>query len=241
MIRNLKALGVAMAAVFAMSAVMASAASAQQAYLTADTALAGIDGKDIGAASANRLTAFSTYTQCSEVNYSGSILGESSDHGTTATAIPDYKGCKSSALGFGTTVAMNDCHYIFHLGETTGEGDTYGVQSTLICEGEGNPEVTINVFGSHCTITITPSEAGYSGLHATDTTEGDIVLNGTVEGIKAHATGNCPETGTTENAKLDTNVTVTGDPEVGEGAELGISELGHSTAFINTTAEEDAA
>jgi hypothetical protein len=144
MIRNLKTLGVALAAIFALGAVIASAASAQQAFLTSDGPLKELKGTQIGAASANRLTAIGTFTHCNVANYEANVEGAETTHGTTFKVVPTYSECKSTALGVNTDVEMHGCFYVFHLKETTASpADTYGVLSTLICEGTNRPVMTL--------------------------------------------------------------------------------------------------
>jgi hypothetical protein len=235
MIRNLKTLGIALAAVFALGAVIASAASAQQAFLTGDGPVSQLTGKDIGAAAANRLTAVGTFTHCEESSYVGTAEnGKPFEHATTIKVVPSYKKCKSTALGVTTDVEMHGCYYLLHLKETTSTpADTYGVLATLICEGTNRPVVTVTGGGlGTCTITITnPNGAGYPGLDVLDTTNGEIDLKGTATGILVSATGGlCPETGENKPSSLDAEITITGDNEAGTATAIGISQLGQTTS-----------
>jgi hypothetical protein len=152
-------------------------------------------------------------------------------------AVPAYTECKSTALNVGTDVAMNGCYYILHLKETTASppADTYGVLSTLICEGANRPVVTITGGGlGTCTITFTnPGGAGFPGLDAVDTTNGEIDLKGTVTGILVSATGSlCPETGENKPASLDVEGTGLGINSTGGTTAIGISELGETTEHV---------
>jgi hypothetical protein len=230
MIRNLKTLGVALAAVFALGAVVASAASAQQAFLTSDGPLKELKGTEL-AEGANRLTALGTFTHCT-ASYTGNVEGSETTHGTTFKVVPTYTNCKSTVLKVNTDVAMNGCFYVFHLKETKA-ADTYNTLATLICEGTNKPVVTITAPGGNCVITITPNAAGYPGLTALDTTNGEIDLKEAATGISVDATGaGCPETGENKPASLDAEVTVQGINSTGGTTEIGISELGDTTSHV---------
>ena len=242
MIRNAKVLGVALAAVFALSAVAASAASAQQAYVTSDGPVL-LKGKETGAKT-NRLTAFGTFVECPGSTYVGGKLNTTPEEPlshelngaeTTATIVPTYTNCVSTALKLKSTVDMEGCDYVFHLQETNGT-DSYAVTATVNCPTGNHIKVTVPVTG--CVITITEKEGAYpedsyQGLSLIDTTNGELDITGTIEGITAHAGAGCPGAGTTtEEAKLDLDITVTGENENGEATEIGVSELGDPTTSI---------
>lgn len=242
MTRNLKMLGLALVAAFAMSAVAASAASAEneeQAYLTSDGPVT-LTAEEVGAASENRLTSFGSFTSCAGSEYTGHKYDETPHvlmpkHTTTVTVTPHYVNCKSTALGLATTVIMNECDYVFHLGKTVNRiENTYDVTATVVCPRDNHIEVTVNVFGSHCTTTIEENEEGYKGLHVTDNTDGTIQVNGTATGIRAHREGpGCPGgTETTEEGELHQRIEVTGDNNVGEHTEIGISEEKETTEEV---------
>lgn len=237
MIRNLKTLGLALVAVFAFSAMAASGAMAQTNGVITSDGPVTLKGTNIGAASENQLSAFGLATQCPKVVYTGHEVGSPTkgvpNGSNTATITPHYNTENSCVTaGFPTTVDMNGCDYVFHLGETTESHagvtnpvDTYNVKATVVCPAEKHPVVT--VFGSvakhtanepFCVITITENAAGYDGLVARGTTvvgqEHDLDITGTITGIVAHRTS---PTGsilctnkTDENATLAQNVTVKG-------------------------------
>lgn len=242
MIRNLKVLGVALAAVFALGAVAASMAlgeeevEGKQAYLTAENP-ATLKGTETGSQT-NRLTSFGSFTECPGSTYLGTTEeNKTFSHGTTVKIEPTYIKCVSSALKFATTVNMNGCYYIFHLKTTTvGSTDTYGVTATVVgCTAGKHIEVTTVIGGKHCTTTITENAAGYTGLDVIDTTAShDIDITGTIKGIKADQKGpGCPkgeEEQTTETGELHLDVTVVGETHLGEPINIGISELGDSTS-----------
>jgi len=104
MIRNLKTLGLALVAVLAMSAVVASAASALQftasKYPTTVTATTAL-GNDVFT------------TEGGAVECEGHFEGESKEASETMTIKATYTKCK--AFGFAeASVNMNGCDYVFH-------------------------------------------------------------------------------------------------------------------------------
>jgi hypothetical protein len=218
MIRNLKALGLALVAVFAMGALTASAASAQG-KLTASGPVT-LTGTQTGAEGSNALTAFGAKTECASATYTGHKVAttphESIPSGATqATITPHYGSCVAD--GFPATVAMNGCDYVFDLGATTGGvAGTYGVGATVVCPVGKNIEVKAYSSGSHsslvCTVKILHKATQYTGLHATNGTGGHVNVAGTITGIEAHKTGIClfGATQTTKTAELHLDITVKG-------------------------------
>jgi hypothetical protein len=243
MIRNLKALGLALVAVFALSAVVASAASAQVGTLTS-TGPVTLDGVNTGVASANQLTAFEGTTQCPNVTYTGHKYNVTPhtfipNDVSTVTITPHYGLCsaKIGAATFPATVNMNGCDYVFHLEGTTPGVDTYTVKATVVCPE--TKHITIEIFATaakhtskeaFCHITITENPEGYLGLHATDTTNGKVDITGEIKGITAHKErigGSilCPVKETTNAATLSQDVTIEGKNEAGGVTSISLSHL----------------
>jgi hypothetical protein len=240
MIRNLKALGLALVAIFAMGAVVASAASAQvgQGFLTSDgpVTLDTKENTEVGAGP-NKLTAFGGQTTCPGTVFTGHKYNVTPHTyipvpATTATITAHYGPCHTkdkSGASFFTTVDMNKCDFVFHVGTTTPAGaiNTYGVSATVVCQNVGE-HIQVTLFSSSsealrvCTITITdPKEV--SGPHlTTDTVKDDINIKGTFGPFTVHKSGLCGAeedkdgtlhidatiTGTNAN-KEPTNVTIT--------------------------------
>jgi hypothetical protein len=120
MTRKLKALGLALVAAFAMSAVLASGAQANG-TLSADTGEANVDltGSLIshnGVTHHSFNTFFGTVT-CTNVTFEGTT----SQGSTELTIIPSYTGCTTN--GKPTTITMNGCDYIFKGGNATHEAN----------------------------------------------------------------------------------------------------------------------
>jgi hypothetical protein len=250
MIRNLKALGVAMVGVLAFAAMAASPAAAQEQGTLTSTAgkitLTGVNKTGVGADN-NRLSAFGFFTECPNVKYTGhkaltlseTELGKKHEliptPATQVTITPHYGVCSSA--GFSTTVDMNGCDYTFDLGKTTGGvAKTYGVTATVHCPVGKHIEITQYTSSSHttanhfCTVQIT-EKTTYTGLHVTDLGGNSLRVTGTIEGIEAHKFTNnwdfspifC-STQTTTTAKLEIDAIVTADDEVGNPTNVSISE-----------------
>ena len=113
--RNLKALGLALIAVFAMSALVSSAAQAEI-TLTAESYPATLTGTKItNAEHPNHIFtygAFGTF-ECAKATFHGT-LKEANQKSITIT--PTYSECK--AFGLPATMTMNSCTFVYH-NETT--------------------------------------------------------------------------------------------------------------------------
>ncbi len=201
MIRNLKVLGLALMALVALSAVAATAASAANGTLTSDGPVTLTGTQVETTEKTNDLTALGSYTICPKSTYHGHKYNVTPhvlipSGAETVTITPTYVNCTSSVLKLATTVKMNECDYVFHLQETTGAADTYGILATVVCPVGKHIEVTIGSGANDCTITITENAAGYKGLDVTDQTNGHLLIKGTIENITVDAVGNtCPEKG----------------------------------------------
>jgi hypothetical protein len=221
MTRNLKALGVALVAVIAMSVVAASAAQAkfdtltmfptkENVYLTAK-ALAPQEFRIEGGIGTIR---------CSNVELEARE-GRSTnvDKSTSGTVYPLYNKTETTCGGspFGKyTVHMNGCYYTF-TSETDATGDA---EVHLICP----PERVVEITGpGGCTIKV-PTQT-VKGVHYTNETTGPgtketemhIKLEPTVTGISWTATSACALVGIkssgTDGVYLG-NVTVTADEDL---------------------------
>lgn len=235
MIRNLKALGLAMAAMLALGAVAASAASAQQGQITSDGPVTLIGKQSAGGT--NALTAFGNETTCTNPTYTGHEVGGSNplpSGSTEATITPHYGQC--STAGFSSTVDMNGCDYRFKVGETTGEPSThtYGVDAFVVCPQNQHIQVTIFTGSNHdqapwCTSTITEKTTAYTGLHATDLTNGHLRVSGTLKEIEAHRDRGPHSTffpcssSTTTSAELHLDIQVEGQNTEGGTTEISLS------------------
>jgi hypothetical protein len=250
MIRNLKVLGLALAAVLAMAAVTASAASAQgKLTSTGPVTLTAVE--KVGAPiTDNRLTAFGSFVQCPGSTYTGHkvlTLKETEElkkHqllpsvSTEATLTPHYKQTDHNCTGpLGTvaTVDMNGCDYVIRLGATTGGvAGTYGVTFDVVCPTGKTITVTIwlntdahtaEPDNAKCTLHV-GSQSGLHGAHATDNGNGTVDIKGTVTPITVTQTRHsilCPSGTHTSEATFDLNVTVSGKSELGGPTNISLS------------------
>jgi hypothetical protein len=153
--RNLKALGLALVALFAMNAVVASAASAQTLGKITSNGPVTLKGTETGVG-LNRLTAFGTNIECPGSTYTGhktNTVSTALTSGETSVTIrPTYINCFQG--GNPVTVDMNGYHYAFHHFTTTPENalHTYGVTVDIV-----GPCTHILLTASLCMTTINPN------------------------------------------------------------------------------------
>jgi hypothetical protein len=242
MTRNLKALGLVLVAVFALSAVVASAASAQNGTLTS-TGPVTLIGTQTGEGSANEWTALGGTTQCLNAKYTGHKYNVTPhtfipNDVSTFTLTPHFGVCTSKigAASFPTTIDMNGCDFILHLEGTTPGVDTYTVKTTIECPvGKHITETIFATAAKHtanepfCHLTVTENAAGYLGLHATDTTNGKADISGKIEGITIHKEMTppnilCPKE-TTNTGTFALDIAIEGKNEAGSTTSISLSHL----------------
>jgi hypothetical protein len=239
MIRNLKALGLALVATFALSALAASGASAQVGMLTAAVPVTLTGVQTAEGEPGNGLTAFGSSVKCAGSTYTGHketvTPHEAIPSGSTGfTFTPKYVNCVMTPGNFPATVSLNGCDYVVHIGETTAVAGTYGATFDVVCPGANMFEVKIFTTAAKHTenkafcILRVPSQNGLKGLHITDTGNGTLDLTGTVEGIKIIKLNNGEDAllcsnGEEEGGKRDLDVTLTGDNASGEFIKVSLS------------------
>jgi hypothetical protein len=252
MIRNLKALGLALVAVFALSAMVASAASAQSpGTVTSDGSWTGT-GTETGGVGANRLTAFGAFVECPNSTYTVHKFTSEGETGvpkthplvpsvsTTATITPHYKHANHKCVatfGWVATIHMNGCDYDLHVGETTGGvNGTYGATVDVTCPP--GQSITVTLWTNSAEETAKPTQPmcvlhvseqkGLKGAHITNTTGGHLGLHGTVEGIKVKKTKPnahsilCQAEETT-TGKFDIDVTVSAKNSAGGATSIEVT------------------
>lgn len=187
MTRKLKVLGLALVAVLALSAIVASAASASK--LTADGPVTLL-GTQTGEANANSWVMLGKTVTCPSTTYTGHKAGSTTEKITSgsesAQITPHFGTCVTNTGGFPTTIDMNGCVYTLDIGASLGN-DEYTVTTTLHCP-----------VGQHIVWTLFTSAAGhteskpfchlkftdrttFTGLVAKDTTNGTIDISGTLK------------------------------------------------------------
>ena len=234
MIRNLKIHGLALVAVFAMSALAASAASANQAYwFTSDgdwTTLSGSQG-----ATLDTFTTDAGTLSCTTATYSGSTSATTT---TTMKLAPSYGGCTLKPLPGHATIDMNGCEYEFHAdGQTTTGGVPNGkfdTETTIVC-----PTTTIAEHLTHdITVTVTLGTIVKCTIHIEEQNLGTgIVLTNAGGGLSATISfsnikytqtegskeGRCTGTPTTSNGSYTGSATISGKNTAAAATTIGAS------------------
>lgn len=197
MIRTLKTLGLALVAIAVMSAVVASAASAESQLTGKATKVTATDkSARFTLASGNYVTCHATYTVG---NIDSTVTGEPGVHKTLVlpasklTITPHYKEChaltkENKELG-PVTVTMNGCDFDLTIGNTIETGK-YGGEVEITCpKGPPASVIEIHVYqpgtnhGTNICTTTIGEQGGLSGGTATNTASG-VKLSGTVTKIK---------------------------------------------------------
>ena len=226
MYRNLKALGLAMAALFAFGAVAASAASAVEEHeFHSDSEVTHLTAAATTPQVFFAKTGDAKRVQCEQVNVSGTITGTKVESETykadEVTVEPTYSECaiwEGATRLIGATVTSTGCHYKFD-SDTDGNGhaaveikDTVG---TLCANNPGG--ITVTVLGQPC-IHVEPTTELEGGVHYNNiTTENgvkDIEVEATVSGIDS-VTTNHPLVGCAAvEGETDTTGTYEGSVDV---------------------------
>jgi hypothetical protein len=205
--RNLKALGLAMVAALALSAVAASAAQAATHHVTAGSAPAVVTAKDT-VNTVFKITGGEHEVECSTTKYEGTLAVATN---TEVTVTPTYSGCHvDSIFGPSATVDVNHCAYVLG-GETDANGDAL---AEVECETANEITITYELFGSSCVVHVTPGP--YRGVHYVQNGS-KIKVEATVSGIKYHETGGgfCPASHTGEDGTLNGTVEAEGFEDTG--------------------------
>lgn len=202
MIRTLKTLGIAIAAVFAISGTAASTASASPFF---HTEFAGtiLTGGQTGLV-ANVLTTDLGEMKCNVVQFSGSQAAQTT---TTMTLKPKYEECKVGMAN--ATVTLNGCAYTFHLEE---QAEPVEARMGIECPFAGGK---IEIHVGECTITV-PAQEPRKTVTFTNEGEGttrSVVADLNVSGIHyvEHGATCASQTVTTENGTYTGVITVTGE------------------------------
>lgn len=219
MIRNLKALGLAVVAVLSMSAFVASAAQAEATTdkFKAETGNYPVSFHGSSAAGNEVFT-----TEAGKVECASSYTGSAGEAAQTVTSHPVYTGCK--AFGFlEATVNTTGCDYTFNL-TTKIETDKYVAHVDVHCESGKSIVIT----AATCEVNV-GSHTGYTdvGIEVMTPASGhkDLTIDATVSGITYTVVKDgfgCPfnGTGAKNGGTYETGspVTVTG---TGEGLTIG--------------------
>jgi hypothetical protein len=235
MIHNLKALGLALVAVFAMSAMAIPIASAATPGEFTVTAPSNGTGTEI-AGKINALTAFGQGVECPGSTYHQRKYF-ATPHEPVPNAVTDItvtwtannSSCKTTS-GLKATVNMNGCDTVWHIGETIIPGLTYNLTHDVACPF--NKEIDIEIYASAsnenikaCTLKI-KSQSGLAGLKITNGTSGgksDITTEGTIKNIHVEESGLCGNA-TTNVGEFHMALTSTGKDALGSPTGLSITD-----------------
>lgn len=209
---NLTKLTTVLVVVLAMSAVVASSASAKMLISNAGVNTASLKGEDT--AKTHVLTIDGQSLTCENtVMTTGTINLPAA----TLTMNTVANGC--SSFGFaGATVNMGNCHYRINTPTKLKEHE-YTASLDIICNGTANSannviNISSSVFGSECSVSI-GAQAGRNHIIIHNTTTNvpkDITLTTTLEGITATKNkdnGLCPLSGTGTVNNVTTNGSLT--------------------------------
>jgi hypothetical protein len=240
MIRNLKTMGIALAALFALGALAVSGAAAQEQGTLTSTGSVTLKGEESPGSTllANATTGSLGITTCDGSTYTGHAVlthaetTEGKSHSliqvpaAKVTITPHYAThCTAHIPVLGTrptTVTMNGCDYSYTLGKTTGGIHTYGVTTDITCPLGKQIETHIYRKGSighpeadaNCTIKIgETNNQDMGGLHIKTTTSpeiDDLHLGGMLQDIHTESSVGMCGGITTETVDLHVDVTLKG-------------------------------
>jgi len=199
MIRKLKALGLVVVAVLAMSAIGASAAQAITLSSSSYPQTVEGSGTEIG----EHFLTEAGKVECHLSKYTGTL----SEASPTLRVTPIYETCK--AFGFlNATVNTNGCHYLFHATEHDSSTNTYTAHVDVECTDGKVIEITSGT----CKVSV-GSQTGLTTVDITNmaVSPPDLTVRPTVKGIAYTVTQDgfgCPFTGT--GAKTGGEYTSTG-------------------------------
>jgi hypothetical protein len=225
MTRNLKALGLALVAVFAMSAIAASAAQATVGSISYDKTATKVTATQ-DATAPNQvftLTGGAVSVTCNEY-HATALLDGTGNQTTIETKEMAYthngtNECASNISGFTPKVEMNECQYKFHAGNTIGELSNMEIEATadVVNCNATNPYVVVNG-GGVCTARVFGNtlNQGLTGIKIRTITGGakeDLTLEANVTGLHATHTGGCAFFGdkTTTEGTYTGKVTITAE------------------------------
>ncbi len=181
MTRKFKTLGLCLVAVFAMSAVAATAAQAEK--FTSASYAASITGEQIGALP-NEFEVTNAGVECGTATFSGTLAAASE----TLTITPNYQNCLVGG-SIPATVDMNGCDYLFHAtGVKTASVD-------VVCPttaGGVTDKIVITVPATGCEIQV-PEQNSLSTLHIhVEAGIGDVRVTVKVGKISYSQNAKCP-------------------------------------------------
>lgn len=208
MIRNLKTLGVALAAMLAMGAVAASGASAQDLFTSNEAA--ALEGTQTNT---HVFEADTRAIECTEATFTGSGGTEETSLIMEAT----YDGCEFA--GVNVDVDMGNCAYEFHASGTVDVINNGGEHTCTHSESSGPEEgkdpisFTASFFGSECTVEV-GAQTGLESVSYSPENEGteEISAEAKVNGIEYRSHGSlCNHERTAADGVYNGNADIVGN------------------------------
>ena len=167
MTHMIKALGLTLAAVFALSAVAASMASAEAFHFGSTVDHTVLTGSQVGE---DVFTVHGGTVKCSTASYAGTVESVTTKT-TEVTITPTYGGCKFAGIANSATIDMNTCDFLFTA--KTKEGANYEGAGHLKCTTPGDTVTVTVVIGgvTKCIIHI-PEQSFTSGITYSNVSSG---------------------------------------------------------------------
>jgi len=245
--RNLKALGLALLAVFATTAVLASAAQAQLAKVTVSPSPAWLTAEVIEHPNIGRVETFKLESgQPIWCEDSSTATVKNGD--TSITVVPTFDKC-TAVIGTEdhfVTFTMNDCDFLWHGGETASPGSSTFIkgQVDLLCPT--GKEVEVHLYKSPtteteelCTYKIAPFvNKGNNEFHNVGTgSTNDVTITHTVTGITITRTGSLLCGAASQNLTFTGSTTIKAFEDkagsISGGTVSGLSEGNQSSVTIS--------
>jgi len=245
--RNLKALGLALLAVFAMSAVLASAAQAQLAKVTVGSSPAWLTGEVI---SHPTIGNFATFTlaggqvlSCEAANFDATVRNGD----TEITFVQTFSACKA-VIGTEShlvTVTMNHCDFLLHdMTTQSPNSTTFTALIDLVCPAEKQVEIHVykaaaNETEELCTYKVASFQnKGGNVIHnEAGTPHNDLKLTHTVTEIKTTRTGSLLCGAASQNATFTCSTTIRAFEDLGgsivDGTVVGLLEGAQTSLTIS--------
>ena len=225
--RNLKTLGLALVAILALGALVASSASARvfsEKEHTIITSSADEGAKqvfEVEAGSGIKLEC--TTLTLDENTVTGTEIAANEFEAADITVKPTYSGC-TGPLGSTVHVTNEGCNYTF----TFTENNTTTGPAHVVCQTNKFIKITVTapLFGDICTVKV-GSQSPTGTVHYTNIGTGttrEITVNPTITGIHATREGStaCAEEAAPTTGTYSGKVIITGEEDGGAGGHVGI-------------------
>jgi hypothetical protein len=229
MTRNLKVLGLALAAVFAMSGTAASAATPGEFTSDGKVTVTGAGVETFTLFPGQPITCTTSHHTVMPQNTTPWGFFSAGAGITTLTDQSHYVGCTAilTPVKVPSTVTTNSCDFVWHIGETIAATTEFAATLDIVCIGTDGIEIHLYEKEPHVTSICTykiPQQTGLTGATVKNNA-GKIEIKGNVAGIKASRSGIlCGGTKETNEATQAVNITASGTNEAGAATSISISD-----------------